>query len=230
MRGIVCLLKERQQNVNIARASGTSAGVAGGIMSIVGFALIPVTFGASLGLIIAGTTMGVAGALTNTGASIMLTVKNKTTAQDVQRAMDEDKKLSKELFEAMQHLREFSAIDLDAAESVLPTMARSATQIAFSVLGTVDDIAAGLTKGVAVSALRITGIVFTSAFLAVDIATLVSVGVDIAKGNPTKVGKNFEIIANDLKIGLIRMIKQNDELNSINTTNEQDNGNNSDTS
>ncbi|KAK1150526.1 hypothetical protein AOXY_G33774 [Acipenser oxyrinchus oxyrinchus] len=63
-------LDKVDRDCTISKTTGSSAGVVGGVLNIVGICLAPVTFGASLGLSIAGTVTAVAGAVTSGGAQI----------------------------------------------------------------------------------------------------------------------------------------------------------------
>ena len=62
---------------NIANVTGSSVGAAGGLMALGGIILSPFTFGASLGLTVAGAATGVAGAATNITTSIIESSKMK---------------------------------------------------------------------------------------------------------------------------------------------------------
>ncbi|KAK1130153.1 apolipoprotein L5-like [Acipenser oxyrinchus oxyrinchus] len=75
LNGIADELDQVDRDCTIARTAGSSAGVVGGVLTIVGIGLAPVTFGASLGLFIAGTVTAVAGAVTGGGAQIGKHVK-----------------------------------------------------------------------------------------------------------------------------------------------------------
>lgn len=73
-----------------ARIGGTVATVSGSIISIVGFALAPVTFGASLGLSITGGVIAAAGGMTITGAEIGYHVVSKVKLEDATKAYAND--------------------------------------------------------------------------------------------------------------------------------------------
>nr|XP_032834706.1 uncharacterized protein LOC116956928 [Petromyzon marinus] len=95
-------LKKRTRDGHISKVAGSSAGIAGGVMAITGLALIPVTFGASLGLTIAGTVMGVAGGITGAGASIAVLVMNKASTKKATENFEKDKIASKTLANALE--------------------------------------------------------------------------------------------------------------------------------
>ncbi|XP_041100052.1 uncharacterized protein LOC121312121 [Polyodon spathula] len=69
-------LDKVDRDCTIAKTAGSSAGVVGGVLTIVGIALVPVTFGASVGLSIAGTVTAVAGTVTSAGTHIGKLVKD----------------------------------------------------------------------------------------------------------------------------------------------------------
>jgi len=68
LRNILEKLQQMNRDVRISRIAGASTSIIGGVVAVVGFGLIPVTFGASLALTIVGTAIGVAGGATSAGA------------------------------------------------------------------------------------------------------------------------------------------------------------------
>ncbi|XP_058863718.1 apolipoprotein L5-like [Acipenser ruthenus] len=76
LNGIADGLDKVDRDCTIAKTAGSSAGVVGGVLTIVGIGLAPVTFGASLGLSIAGAVTAVAGGATNVGTQIVKCVSD----------------------------------------------------------------------------------------------------------------------------------------------------------
>ncbi|RXM91412.1 Apolipoprotein L3 [Acipenser ruthenus] len=70
LKGIADELDKVDRHCIIAKTTRSSAGVVGGVLTIVGICLAPVTAGVSLGLSIAGTATAVAGTVTSGGAQI----------------------------------------------------------------------------------------------------------------------------------------------------------------
>ncbi|XP_076358794.1 apolipoprotein L3-like [Tachypleus tridentatus] len=60
-------LNKTKRDVNISNIVGSSAGIVGGVVAVVGLALAPLTAGVSLGLSIGGASLGTAGGLTAGG-------------------------------------------------------------------------------------------------------------------------------------------------------------------
>jgi hypothetical protein len=80
-----------------AKIGGTVGSITGSILNIVGFSLIPVTFGTSLGLNIAGAVIGAAGGITVAGAEIGYQVVSKGKRDDANIAIANDWEAMKEL-------------------------------------------------------------------------------------------------------------------------------------
>lgn len=90
-------LDKFHRGATIASVTGSSFGIAGGIMTIVGLALAPVTLGASLIVSGVGIGVAVAGGVTGAGASIADTVNIKKKCKRVQEMIDQFNVMMKKL-------------------------------------------------------------------------------------------------------------------------------------
>ncbi|XP_075913395.1 apolipoprotein L3-like [Petromyzon marinus] len=210
VRSNITQLRERSKNVNIAKITGATAGVAGGAMCIAGIALVPVTFGASLGLTIAGISVGVAGGTTSAGSVIAKSVMDKTTTKDVTAALEADNILTEELLSNMQCL--FKAAGGGKLESIGITVVKSAAQIGISVVNVADDVMIGVVRGTAAAGLRIAGIALSGVLMVIDLASIVKTGIDLSKGSPSGLADQLQFTYDKLKLHLISMVKLQNQL------------------
>ena len=83
------------RNTRIAKIAGaTSSLVVGGVLAVTGVALLPFTFGASIGLTVAGAAVGAAGSTTVLAASITSRVMSNKKLRMAQDHISLDKQLS----------------------------------------------------------------------------------------------------------------------------------------
>lgn len=90
-------IERNRTRKNLGVAGGAVAGIVGGGLVIAGTALIPFTFGASVGLMIAGGTIGAAGAGFSVGFSLEKLFKDKKRVKIVHPALDKFIEIQKEL-------------------------------------------------------------------------------------------------------------------------------------
>ena len=83
--GIVLELEGIRHNVNIASIVGSSVGIIGSSLALAGVITAPFTFGASLGLGIAGGVIGGLGGITSAGSKVTEVVMNKKWIMQMQR-------------------------------------------------------------------------------------------------------------------------------------------------
>ena len=87
---IIEKLHETHHDVNISKVVGSSVGIAGGVVSAIGIVLIPVSFGASLGLTLVGSGIAATGGLVATGAGLTETIISKLKIEEAQAAISAD--------------------------------------------------------------------------------------------------------------------------------------------
>ncbi|CAN0210991.1 unnamed protein product [Lampetra planeri] len=214
LAGMIVQLKKRMRDGNISKAAGSSASIGGGIMLIIGLALIPVTFGASLGLSIAGTVMGVAGGLATAGASIAMLVMNKALTKQATENIEQDKIASENLAEAVR------SVNSAASELEIVTMDTLVSE-RVSLKGGTEPTGNGEKLGAAAGGFfasaamngilsSVLWIVVSSMVHVIDVASMIKTGVDLHKGSPSEIAAYWQEMYDILKLHLIGMVKIND--------------------
>ena len=92
--------RKHGRNTKIANISGSSVAIVGVILGVVGFGLSFVTFGASLGLTVAGAALGGAGGLTVAGTTLTKYFLDKDIFKEVQAAVAKDREATREFLTA----------------------------------------------------------------------------------------------------------------------------------
>ncbi len=97
-------IEKHHRNVNVVQLPTAGLGIVSGVLCITGVALAPVTFGASLGITIAGVGVGVAAAATGAGATIVDLALTKTKTKEASKCFEHHKEKTAELVELIRKL------------------------------------------------------------------------------------------------------------------------------
>ena len=97
-------IDHHHRNANVAQLPAAGLGVLSGALVITGIALTPVTFGASLGLTIAGTVIGVASAGTGAGASVTDMVITRRKVKEAHECFEQHKQNTLKLIEMVSKI------------------------------------------------------------------------------------------------------------------------------
>ena len=172
--GIVVELERIRQNVNIASIVGSSVGFIGASLALAGVITAPFTFGASLGLTIAGGVIGGMGGITSVGSKFTEVAMNRKPIEQLQRRQQVLKERSDQLRLSLEQLKEcveglFTDVDpptLDdlhtieaqampgllrmiKAFTILPVMViRSASRVAIICAAVIGPLSAALDVGI----------------------------------------------------------------------------------
>lgn len=215
-------LDETFKSINIAKVTGASTAIAGGILSAVGFGLSFFTFGASLALTVAGGVICGAGGLTVGGAEIANLVKSskamKGANKNIKKYNDQMKIVRDRCLEIGAKLERYGEIDktftswvefwakltgaginvgwsaIGRTIGVGVNITNNATRVTTSTGVTlVKSLGTGVGRGI-----HIAGGVAGVLLMPLDIYTLVDSAIDLHKENPHEISKKIREVADGM--------------------------------
>ena len=87
------IMKNTSRRIRIARIVGSCLSLTGTVISTTGFILIPFTLGGSVGVIILGSSIGIAGGITSIVSTLVKKIKSKKRLKEIKRNMEDYEKL-----------------------------------------------------------------------------------------------------------------------------------------
>ncbi|XP_044146679.1 apolipoprotein L3-like [Bufo gargarizans] len=204
-------LDKFHRGATIASVTGSSLGITGGIATIVGLALAPVTLGASLIVSGVGIGVAVAGGVTGASASIADTINMKKKSQRVQELIDQINEMMAYLKEISENIN-LKVVNLQCRSDgdELLNLARVVGRGALSTmelsrisqLGKITAVASRgaqlATRGVQAAA-AISG-VLAALFIILDAVFIIKGAVDLHKGSKTEEAARIRECAAELQL------------------------------
>ena len=228
------------KKTKIAQITGGSTSALGGVATIAGLALAPVTFGTSLIITAVGLGVATAGGLTSAGAGISNQVNNsldrkkvEKIVEDYQEKMADINKCMTFIKQGIENLRKFDLLK----------MRKHAYNRDFPALNNIDEDGAMLGKAILINAneimrvVQIANVAGSTAARAVQIASMATgvltglfVGMDIyfvakdskelKKGAKSEFAAKIREVAVQLHEGLVELNGIRDELQATNSPEE----------
>ncbi|KAK7929811.1 hypothetical protein WMY93_006206 [Mugilogobius chulae] len=212
-------LNSVQKNAHISNVLGSSVGLVGGVMSIVGLAMIPMTAGASVGLIGAGAGLGAlsgASAAVTTVAEIGVNRTHmKTTNDTIKSFMEDLTTLQKCLDDVIKQHFENMQENLNYQYLTKGSDAACLVKAGFlSFLIDMADMGEATAKGaMAMGKVVRRGFIALNALsVGLDVYTIVDSSIDLYKGTETKASKWIKARAPVWKSEVESMQKISDSL------------------
>ncbi|XP_039350359.1 apolipoprotein L3-like, partial [Mauremys reevesii] len=190
------------KGATIANITGGAVGIAGGITTIVGLCLAPVTFGASLIVSLTGLAVSTAGGLTSAAATTTDIVASKVKKETVEKLLQECQAELGNIIKAIQCLESYGDIAFMFAFSQIGSGAGRA------VLNTIKMVKAGQLLANAGRAARFAGAathVLTALTLALDIFFVAKDSVDLHKGAKTELAANIREAVNEMEKVIVQV-------------------------
>ncbi|CAK6974805.1 nucleolar protein dao-5-like isoform X3 [Scomber scombrus] len=226
-------LDKFNKNTKIAQITGGSTSAIGGVATIAGLALAPITFGTSLIVTAVGLGVATAGGLTSAGAGISNQVNNsmdrkkvEKIVEDYQEKMVDLNKCLKFIKQGIENLRRFDLIKMKnhAYNRDFPVlsssfyedgaMAGKAILINANEIMRVVQIAnvAGSTAARAVQIASMATGVLTGLFVGMDIYFVAKDSKELKKGAKSEFAGKIREVATQLHDGLVELNSLREEL------------------
>ncbi|XP_046882663.1 apolipoprotein L1 isoform X2 [Hypomesus transpacificus] len=232
------------KNTKIAQITGGSTSAIGGVATIAGLALAPVTFGTSLIVTAVGLGIATAGGLTSAGAGISNQVNNSLDrkkvehiVEDYQEKMADINKCMKFIKQGIENLRKFDVLkiknhgynkDFPGLNNIYEdgAMAGKAILINANEIMRVVQIAnvAGSTAARAVQIASMATGVLTGLFVGMDIYFVAKDSKELKKGAKSEFAAKIREVALQLHEGLVELNGIREELQSANTPDNANEG------
>ncbi|XP_041752984.1 uncharacterized protein LOC121581553 isoform X1 [Coregonus clupeaformis] len=230
------------KKTKIAQITGGSTSAVGGVCTIVGLALAPVTMGASLIVTAVGLSVATAGGLTSAGAGLSNTVNNSMDRKkveaivvDYQEKMTDINKCMLFIKQGIESLRRFDLLkmkkhaynrDFPGLNNIYEdgAMAGKAILINANEIMRVVQIAnvAGSTAARAVQIASMATGVLTGLFVGMDIYFVAKDSKELKKGAKSEFAAKIREVATQLHDGLVELNCIRVELQSTNPDNTND--------
>ncbi|CAJ1072531.1 uncharacterized protein LOC109999883 isoform X4 [Xyrichtys novacula] len=233
LNGIADGLDKFSKNTKIAQITGGSTSAIGGVATIAGLALAPVTMGTSLIVTAVGLGVATAGGLTSAGAGISNQVNNsmdrkkvEKIVQDYQEKITDLNKCLKFIKQGIENLKRFDLMKmkkhaynrdfpvLSASFYEDGAMAGKAILINANEIMRVVQIAnvAGSTAARAVQIASMATGVLTGLFVGMDIYFVAKDSKELKKGAKSEFAAKIREVATQLHDGLVELNSIRDEL------------------
>ena len=200
---IVKDLIAQNKNLSIVTMTGNAVGIFGSGLLIAGIIAAPFTFGTSLGLGVAGISVGIAGGATTLGSSITEGVLTKNKITEVIKFLNEDKHVSVELDLLFESRKVNNLMELGTGVTIAYSSVRlvdSATDLAH--LGT------HVTTRALPLASKALGIGFSVVSITIDLVSLINNAISIKKGSSSSTVKKLQDIIKELEENKCEVIKE----------------------
>ncbi|KAK9538532.1 hypothetical protein VZT92_003695 [Zoarces viviparus] len=245
LNGIADALDKFSKNTKIAQITGGSTSAIGGVATIAGLALAPVTMGVSLIVTAVGLGVATAGGLTSAGAGISNQVNNsmdrkkvEKIVQDYQEKMVDLNKCLKFIKQGIENLKKFDVMKMKkhAYNRDFPVlsssfyedgaMAGKAILISANEIMRVVQIAnvAGSTAARAVQIASMATGVLTGLFVGLDIYFVAKDSKELKKGAKSEFAAKIREVATQLHDGLVELNGIREELQATSPETEGGNG------
>ncbi|CAL8288302.1 unnamed protein product [Boreogadus saida] len=197
MEGCAVQLDRMKMAAEISTVAGKSMGVLGGVMTLVGLVLVPWTAGASLGLTYMGLGLGVTsgvnyGVTTVTETAVNY-VQNKNAEESLQSFMKDVESIQASLEKVInQRESEFGEGYWDqvkAGKGVLKVIRFGSGVAKFQKVfskGSISSIATKFNKGLVATSKMAVGIGLNVLFIGLDIYTICTDSISLARGEQTE--------------------------------------------